>query len=112
MRWKAEKHTFQVWKNGFGFRSFFVTQNGIYQPHNANLSNFIPKKWKYIGFSGIVFVIDQAQYMFTRIKSHGLSKEEQVESSIINLTLLNPKGYVNRQQYIYFAYESQYMFVY
>jgi len=54
-----------------------------------------------MGFSGIVFVIDQAQYMFTRTKSHGLSKVKQVESSIIDLILLNPKRFFNGQQYLF-----------
>ena len=62
-----------------------------------------------MGFSGIVFVIDQAQYTFTRIKSHGLRKVEQVESSRINLTLLNPKGFVNRQQYLFCLSKSIYV---
>ena len=62
-----------------------------------------------MGFSGIVFVIDQAQYTFTRIKSHGLSKVEQAESSRINLTLLNPKEFVNRQQYLFCSSKSIYV---
>ena len=47
-----------------------------------------------MGFSGIV-IIDQAEMhvYYSEIKSHGLSKVEQVESSRINLILLNPKGF-------------------
>ena len=62
-----------------------------------------------MGFSGIVFVTDQALYMFTMINSNDLSKVEQVESSRINLTLLNPKGFVNRQQYLFCLSKSIYV---
>ena len=63
-----------------------------------------------MGFSRIFFVIDQAQSrdMFTRIKSHDLSKMEQVKSSRINLTLPNTKGFVNRQQYLFGLSKSIY----
>ena len=44
---------------------------------------------------GIVFVTDEALYIFTRINSIDLSKVEQVESSRINSPLLNLKRFIN-----------------
>ena len=37
-------------KNIFGFRPLFVTQNGIYKPHDAHLSNFNQKGRNICGF--------------------------------------------------------------
>ena len=79
----------------FGFRPIFVTQNGIYKPHDAHLSNFTQKGRTIHGiwFSGNIHVCSwlNFEYMFTtgRINFESLSRVEQVENPKTNSSLLN-----------------------
>ena len=66
----------------FAFPPLFVTQNGIYKPHNAHLRNFTQKGGNICGFQETLNV-------FSGINFDAFSKVEQVENSKTNSPLLN-----------------------
>ena len=68
---KLKHHTFRYWKNIFGFRPLFVTQNGIYKLHNAFFSDFVPKNGSFLEnttFSKWPIVTDEVQNVVSRME--------------------------------------------